>query len=264
MCSEFGQQPVAVGDVILLGPSILSCIEPGGQVTVTTIYVDTGMALDHFFWQHAAFLHDRLDAKGVAEKIYSERAQVLHLGRDLTGMLMPWLDEMVAVTAARRFQEKYHRLQALWFLIVDVFAPFLKITPVRLTQLQRAGSRPVVPRSRQFAPLRREAVLAREALTDAPTHPWTLPELAHAVRLSPRQLSRVFVEAFGKTPKAYLTMLRVQEMARLLRETDMTVTAVGRRVGWRSRSRAVEAFVEHIGVTPSRYRDMRPPLADLP
>ncbi|WP_341857014.1 helix-turn-helix domain-containing protein [Brachybacterium sp. GPGPB12] len=57
---------------------------------------------------------------------------------------------------------------------------------------------------------------------------------------------------------AYLTMLRVQEMARLLRETDLPVAATGRQVGWSSRSRATEAFIEHTGISPSRYRAMRP------
>lgn len=120
--SEFGQQPVSVGDVILLGPSVLCGIEPEGHVTVTTVYVDTDLALDQFFWQHSAILHDRLDAQGVAERVYSEPAQVLHVGRDRVGMLMPCADEMVAITVEGRFQEKFPRLQSLWFAIVDVFA----------------------------------------------------------------------------------------------------------------------------------------------
>ena len=91
-----------------------------------------------------------------------------------------------------------------------------------------------------------------------PAHAWTLRELANTVRLSPQQLVRVFADAFGKTPTAYLTMLRVQEMARLLRETDLSIAAAGKRVGWSSRSRASEAFTEHIGLNPSRYRAMRP------
>jgi transcriptional regulator GlxA family with amidase domain len=95
-------------------------------------------------------------------------------------------------------------------------------------------------------------------------HPWTLRELADTARLSPQQLTRVFAEAFGKTPIAYLTMLRVQEMARLLRETDLSVAAAGRRVGWSSRSRATEAFTEYIGLSPSGYRAMRPVCGDPP
>jgi len=66
----------------------------------------------------------------------------------------------------------------------------------------------------------------------------------------------VFTETYGKTPLAYLTMLRVEEMAHLLRETDMTIDVAARSVGWASRSRANEAFQECVGMTPSAYRRM--------
>ncbi|MBV2363535.1 helix-turn-helix domain-containing protein [Streptomonospora nanhaiensis] len=68
---------------------------------------------------------------------------------------------------------------------------------------------------------------------------------------------------FGTTPTAYLAMLRVQEMARLLRETHRRCGSRA-AAGWRSRSRATEAFLAHTGIAPSRYRDMRPFVADVP
>ncbi|WP_372444314.1 helix-turn-helix domain-containing protein [Micromonospora qiuiae] len=55
-----------------------------------------------------------------------------------------------------------------------------------------------------------------------------------------------------ETPLAYLTMLRMQEMARLLAEPEMPIAEAGRRVGWQSRNRATEAFREHSGVIPTR------------
>ncbi|CAM3999857.1 hypothetical protein HEMA109418_04280 [Helcobacillus massiliensis] len=58
-----------------------------GLLTFTTIYVDTDLALDQFFWQYSTILHDRLDAQSFAEKVYSEPAQVLHLGRDRAGLV---------------------------------------------------------------------------------------------------------------------------------------------------------------------------------
>lgn len=256
--SEFGQKPVRPGDVILLGPNALCGSEPEEHITITTIYADTDYVIDQAFWQHAGILHDRLDAMGFAEKLYSHPAQILRLGEDRMGMMMAWLDEMVALSLAGQFQRRFHRLQALWFAIMDVVTPYVRVSPVRLTPLQRERSRLVLPRTRRFAPLRREALLAREALHERVAHPWTLRELAKTVRLSPQQLSRVFADAYGKTPIAYLTMLRVQEMARLLRETDLPVVATGRQVGWSSRSRATEAFIEHTGLSPSRYRAMRP------
>lgn len=262
--SEFGEQPVSFGDAILLGPNVLFGIEPEGLLTFTTIYIDTDLALDQFFWQYSTILHDRLDAQGFAEKVYSEPAQLLHLGRDRAGLISPWLDEMVALSAEGKFHERFPRLQSLWFAVVDVLAPFVRVSSVRLTRLQRARSRPVSSHEQTLGPLRREAMLARDALHRQIAHPWTLAELADLVRLSPKQLARVFTNAFGKTPTGYLTMLRVQEMARLLRETDITVAAAGQRVGWRSRSRAIEAFTAHTGITPSRYRDIRPLVADVP
>ncbi|QIN30433.1 AraC family transcriptional regulator [Brevibacterium luteolum] len=263
MFSEFGQQPVSFGDAVLLGPNVLCGIEPEGQLTFTTITIDTDLALDQFYWQYSAILHDRFEAQGFAEKVYSEPAQILHLGRDHAGLTMPWLDEMVALSAGGQFHESFPRLQSLWFAVVDVIAPYVRVSPVRLTRLQRARSRPFTSRDRVLSPLRREAMLVRDALHRQSAYPWTLTELASLVQLSPKQLARVFTAAFGKTPTAYLVMLRVQEMARLLRETNITVTAAGRRVGWHSRSRAVEAFVAHTGVTPSRYRHMRPFIADV-
>ncbi len=254
--SEFGERPVKPGDVVLLGANVLCGSEPEGHVTVTTIYADTDFLLDQLFWQHADVLCDRLDAQGFADTIYTEPAQVLRLGEDRAGMLMPWLDEMVALSIGGAYRERFHRMQALWFSVMDQVAPFIQVTPYRASPRQRARARPTWPRSRRFAPVRVEARLVCDALRSDIARCWSSPELAALAHLSVKQLSRVFVDAYGKTPGAYLTMLRVQEMARLLRETDLPVAEAGRRVGWRSRNRATTAFREAVGITPSRYRAM--------
>lgn len=254
--SEFGQRIVTVGDIVLLGANVLCGSEPEGHITTTTIYLDTDYMIDQVFWQHARLLRDRLDARRFTEAVYSEPAQVLRLGEDRTGMLMPWLDELVARSIDGGFENHFHRMQALWFSIADVVTPFVKISPVRQSRTQRAHSRPTLPRSRRFAPARDEAHQARATLTGDIATNWTLGVLSARVHLSPKQLSRVFTETYGKTPLAYLTMLRVEEMAHLLRETDLTIDAAARKVGWASRSRANEAFRECVGMTPSQYRRM--------
>ena len=63
-------------------------------------------------------------------------------------------------------------------------------------------------------------------------HRWTLAELAQDAHLSPSRLGGLFVEQFGVPPIMLLARLRVREMARLLRESDMTVGEIGVRVGW--------------------------------
>lgn len=255
--SEFGQQPVKVGDVILLGANVLCGGEPEGQITLTTIYLDTDYVLDQVRWQYAGFLEDRLKAQGFADTIYTEPAQILRIGEDRVGMLTPWLDELVALSIDGDFVAHYYRMQALWFQIVNVITPFIRVSPVRVSSLQRAHIRPTLPRGRPFTPLRAEARQIATLLRESPERRWTLDELAARVHLSSSQLSRVFVEAYGKTPLAFLTMVRAEQLAKYLRETDLPVATARQKVGWHSRSHATELFRQYVGLTPGSYRELR-------
>lgn len=96
--------------------------EPEESITVTTIYLDTDFVLDPVRWQYAGFLDDRLDAQGFANTIYTEPAQILRLGEDRGGMLMPWLDELVTLSIDGDFVRRYYQMQALWFQIAYVIA----------------------------------------------------------------------------------------------------------------------------------------------
>ncbi|NLU83006.1 helix-turn-helix transcriptional regulator [Rhodococcus sp. HNM0569] len=256
MLSEFGERPVSVGDVIALAANTLCGSEPEGAITVTTLYLDRDYVIDQVFWQHAALLVDRLDARDFADELYSEPAQILRLGEDRAGMLMPWLDELVALSFDGPPPEKFYRLQARLFAVLDVIVPYVRTTPVRRSQTQRKASRPGPPWLRKFAPLRVEARQAVDLLRDAPEQRWTLQRLSAAVHLSPSQLGRVFADAYGKTPMTYLATLRAERLARLLRETDLPIEAAMRRVGWHSRGHAARTFRQAVGVTPTRYREL--------
>ncbi|WP_108870659.1 AraC family transcriptional regulator [Tessaracoccus timonensis] len=85
-------------------------------------------------------------------------------------------------------------------------------------------------------------------------HRWSLAEIASSLYLSPSQVGRVFNDQIGMPPIAWLARLRVREMARLLRESDMTIADIGVRVGWRNRAHAAEQFAKIMGVTPTAYR----------
>lgn len=256
LLSEFGEKPVTVGDIVVLGANTLCGSDPEGSITVTALYLDRDYVIDQIFWQHAALLTDRWDAQDFADELYSEPAQILHLGEDRCGMLMPWLDELVALSLDGPYPATFYRAQALLFAVLDVVTPFVRTTPVRRSTTQRRSVRPGMPRHRSFTPLRAEARRAADLLRDAPAQRWTLERLANAVHLSPAQLSRVFVDAYGKTPLAYLTMLRSEQMARLFRETDLTVEQAAREVGWSSRNHAARLFRQCVGVTPGRYRKL--------
>jgi len=83
-----------------------------------------------------------------------------------------------------------------------------------------------------------------------------MTDLANEVHLSKSQVGRVFVEAYGKSPIAYLTTLRTERMAGLLRTTDAPIAVIAREVGWDAADFAARQFRRSIGVTPRRYRSL--------
>ena len=256
LLSEFGKRPVRFGDVVLLSANVLCGIEPEGHITATVVYADADYVVDQVFWQHASVLRDRLDAAEFAPTLYTEPAQILRLGEDRAGMLMPWLDELVALSVESRPVESFYRMQALWFSVAHVIAPFIKTSQVRTSSTQRATAWPTSPRIRRFSPLRAEARRAADLLHAAPERRWSVTDLANEVHLSRSQVGRLFVEAFGKSPIAYLTMLRTERMAALLRSSDAPIAVIAQEVGWSDPDFAARQFRRRVGVTPSDYRTL--------
>jgi transcriptional regulator GlxA family with amidase domain len=84
--------------------------------------------------------------------------------------------------------------------------------------------------------------------------PWSLDVLADEVHLSRSQLVRAFDATVRLSPMAYLRRARVQEMARLLDSTDMSVAAAARAVGWVDANYAGRCFHVHYGMSPTRFR----------
>lgn len=262
--SEFGTRHVNVGDVVVLAANTLCGAEPEGRVTTTTLYLDRDYVIDQVFWQYAEQFTDRLDAKHFLDTRYAEPAQVLRFGADRAGLLMPWLDELAALSIDGPAPERFYRAQALLFSVLDVIVPYLSVTEVRVTATQRATACPSPPRHRRFSALREEAREVERLLREDYRRRWTLRELAAAVHLSPSRMGRVFVEAFGKSPIAYLAMLRAERMACLLRTTDASIAVIAREVGWSDADFAARQFRRAIGVTPRRYRAMTRHPADGP
>lgn len=252
--SEFGERPVGVGDAVLLAANTLCGAQPEEWVTTTTLYLDRDYVVDQVFWQHAAILSDRLEAKDFLAARYAEPAQILRLGEHRAGRLMPWLDELGQLSLDGPAPERFYRMQSLLFGVLDVVSPFVQTTTVRQSPTQHKATWPAAPAFQRLAPLRAEARAAAGLLRDRPARRWTLPELAAAVYLSPSQLGRVFVEAYGKTPMTYLTTVRAESLARLLRETDLPIEQAMGEVGWYSRGHAARLFRQAVGITPAHYR----------
>ncbi|MFE9257024.1 AraC family transcriptional regulator [Streptomyces sp. NPDC006879] len=95
---------------------------------------------------------------------------------------------------------------------------------------------------------------ALRLLQDDPSRPWTVASLAAACGVSRAGLARRFTALVGEPPMAYLTSWRLSLAADRLRETDATVDAVARQVGYSGSFALSAAFKRVRGISPTQYR----------
>ncbi|KAF0848527.1 AraC family transcriptional regulator [Nocardia caishijiensis] len=98
---------------------------------------------------------------------------------------------------------------------------------------------------------------ALRLLQHNPAHPWTVVALADAVGMSRAALARRFTELVGEPPMTFLTEWRLSLAADLLAETDSTVEAIARQVGYGSAFALSTAFKRHFGLSPRDHRQGR-------
>ncbi|GII27739.1 AraC family transcriptional regulator [Planotetraspora mira] len=98
---------------------------------------------------------------------------------------------------------------------------------------------------------------ALRLLHDNPAHPWTVASLAARTGVSRAALARRFTEMVGQPPMTYLTSRRIALAADLLRDSDATVGAVARQVGYGSPFALSTAFKRVHGVSPQEHRSAR-------
>ncbi len=118
-------------------------------------------------------------------------------------------------------------------------------------QYGRLEGRPVRPGADYRARQLREIV---GYLGEHFTEPLSLPEVASHFGLSPQYFSTFFRENFGRTFTQHINSLRIEQAARLLRETDLPVMEVGFSVGFDNFSYFIKRFRSVYGVSPSHYR----------
>lgn len=120
-----------------------------------------------------------------------------------------------------------------------------------LTVLQRYGdsASPV----RYYAQEPQAVERIREYLHAHYDEPVTLADLAGLVYLSPYHMVRVFRQSVGTPPHAYLTQLRVQRAAALLRQ-GFTAAYAAAAVGFADQSHLTRHFKAIVGIPPGKYR----------
>ncbi|MEU7011924.1 AraC family transcriptional regulator [Streptomyces sp. NPDC046332] len=95
---------------------------------------------------------------------------------------------------------------------------------------------------------------ALRALHADPAAAWTNDRLAAEAGVSRPTLARRFTSLVGRPPMAYLTWWRLTLAATALRDTQDSLAAIARRVGYGTPYALSHAFSREFGTTPGRYR----------
>lgn len=124
-----------------------------------------------------------------------------------------------------------------------------------VTYLQRPGNQAQVSMFVATAPPDHQ--LVREAVEFVSTQVGTVVDvrsLAERFGVSERQLTRLFQEHLGITPGRFVRRARTEAAARLLAATSLPVATVARECGFGTAEALRQAFTQHYGISPSRYR----------
>jgi transcriptional regulator GlxA family with amidase domain len=84
--------------------------------------------------------------------------------------------------------------------------------------------------------------------------PLTVPQLAEAAHLSPRQFSRAFRAETGQSPAKAVENLRVEAARLMMEQSRHPIDAIARQTGFADRDRMRRAFLRTFGQPPQVIR----------
>lgn len=87
--------------------------------------------------------------------------------------------------------------------------------------------------------------------------PLTVDDMADAVHLSTRQLTRLFRAETGKSPAKAIEGLRLEAARLMIEQSRLTLDAIARESGFRDRRHMREVFIRGYGVPPQALRQGR-------
>jgi AraC-like DNA-binding protein len=117
------------------------------------------------------------------------------------------------------------------------------------THYDRASAPPVAS---GLAPHKLQRVIAviEERLAEA----IQVKELADTIHMSPFHFARMFKQATGHPPHAYITVQRMEHAKNLLGNSELSLLEVASSVGYQTQAHFTGVFHRHVGVTPRSFR----------
>ncbi|MCL2489161.1 MAG: AraC family transcriptional regulator [Propionibacteriaceae bacterium] len=256
---------VKPGSVVVLMPDAPCGIQPEGLLKATSVFVSEDYLRAHVQFGAAPWAIADLAPHTLVEWCCPKPSQVVSVDPTCRDAVFAAVDELSDLTKRRGLRASYHHATHLLFTLLQAVMPQLE---------SRLNSEPCGPQdvshraslasTRVLQPMEGPVQATRQTLREHYREPLGLDELATAVHVSARQLSRLFTDAMGKTPLAYRDSLRVQHMVLLLVNTRRPVRVITQDLGWSNPGQAARVFRDAVGMTPTAYRAwLQPRLADL-
>jgi AraC-like DNA-binding protein len=99
-----------------------------------------------------------------------------------------------------------------------------------------------------------ELIKLREAIYADPMGVWNADDMADDMGISRVYFHRLYLAEFGVTCRQDVIESRLLYAAELLRDTELSVSAVAEKCGYESDSYFMRQFRQHKGCTPTEYR----------
>ena len=87
------------------------------------------------------------------------------------------------------------------------------------------------------------------------SYPVTVEDVADYVGISRSHLFRSFQTYMNCSPKEYLSEFRIKQACRLLKETDLSISAIAYSVGFENNLYFSKAFRKEKQMSPTQYRE---------
>ena len=106
----------------------------------------------------------------------------------------------------------------------------------------------------QYPELLRRLLRAKDRMDAASHEEWSVRRLASVSCVSEAHFARSFKQAFGVPPHRYLLSRRIELATALLRDTDLPITDIAFRTGWKSLGTFGRTFRDVTGENPGDFR----------
>lgn len=99
--------------------------------------------------------------------------------------------------------------------------------------------------------------LIHDRLTQNISQRTTIESLSRQYLINPTTLKAVFKSVYGASIAAHIKEHRMEQAAKLLLETELSIAEIGQQIGYESQSKFTSAFKAYYHALPTEYRKSR-------